>query len=751
MQHLREWYQTVVVVAKSKLFGRIVAILIIQAIALTYAIGVYLSGILAESYTENLHTAQLQRLSQLSDSVELSFSLIERNMSQFLWESDVISAAVNPTRTDTSRDTRIINRLQNEVRGNELVKDAHLYIQYNGMVYSADSNIVSVDNCDISSVMQQYLNTYLSERPISDIDTRSSVAFIDGGLFIFDDLYLQRRYCTVVYQIDLVHFRRLLGRSSGEIGGIEIFDDENQAVFASLYDYQCGSAELEHSELFMHSSQETGEYYITISDESGWKYVLPVSNSTRLSVGAEFVSSLLALMGFVLIASVLCALYIAAKIYQPVGELVDSIVEVTRQQELADCISPKMEERDQLQLLFHQAFSEYGQLRDMIRQYSNSLVERILWDIIDGNDMTSEDMTVLAELIGSNNGNECCQMLLGRFCGSENNLYIVTICSRIRMLEVDSCKIVPMYWNKEEVMIAVFTCEGVSEEKIEECGQYIRQTVDDDLKDIPCTVFWGTGGIYRGIQSLRTSYQEARENLNYRQYYGKKQFPAAESTNSEKELLNIERIRLLWNDNPEKDRKESQILLHELLQDIYDSDMDRAQKVKAYRELIDNMSEKLISMQVRSEEIDEMRGDLNLLDLSACDNDLHTCATHIAENALSMLYLYGRKAKYSYVDEAKAYIAAHYTESSLAQSDVSKHIGITSSYLSTQFRKVTGQSFMSYLNLYRVEKAKQMLAITDLPVQQIGYLCGFISSQSFIRVFKKYTQETPGQYRNHRK
>ena len=46
-----------------------------------------------------------------------------------------------------------------------------------------------------------------------------------------------------------------------------------------------------------------------------------------------------------------------------------------------------------------------------------------------------------------------------------------------------------------------------------------------------------------------------------------------------------------------------------------------------------------------------------------------------------------------------------------------------------------------------MERCKTLLAETDISVNELAERFGYSSPQNFIRVFKKYTLLTPGQYR----
>lgn len=73
--------------------------------------------------------------------------------------------------------------------------------------------------------------------------------------------------------------------------------------------------------------------------------------------------------------------------------------------------------------------------------------------------------------------------------------------------------------------------------------------------------------------------------------------------------------------------------------------------------------------------------------------------------------------------------------------------GINSSYLSTLFKKETGQTVTDYVNQRRVHLAVQLLGGTRLQIQTVAQHCGIPDVNYFTKVFKKYVGKTPGQFR----
>lgn len=78
---------------------------------------------------------------------------------------------------------------------------------------------------------------------------------------------------------------------------------------------------------------------------------------------------------------------------------------------------------------------------------------------------------------------------------------------------------------------------------------------------------------------------------------------------------------------------------------------------------------------------------------------------------------------------------------------ISEQLEVSNTHLSTTFKQAFGEGVVSYINRLRIEKAKQLLASTELSVKAIADAVGFSGDISFIRVFKKYEGVPPGRFR----
>lgn len=69
-------------------------------------------------------------------------------------------------------------------------------------------------------------------------------------------------------------------------------------------------------------------------------------------------------------------------------------------------------------------------------------------------------------------------------------------------------------------------------------------------------------------------------------------------------------------------------------------------------------------------------------------------------------------------------------------------------YLSSLVKSATGYPLVTYINKLRVEKSKEYLLSTDLPVQKISLMVGFSDEHYYMRMFKKFEGMSPTMYRN---
>lgn len=101
------------------------------------------------------------------------------------------------------------------------------------------------------------------------------------------------------------------------------------------------------------------------------------------------------------------------------------------------------------------------------------------------------------------------------------------------------------------------------------------------------------------------------------------------------------------------------------------------------------------------------------------------------------------------VREVKSYIDSHYKET-LSLEGLADQTFVNKNYLARLFKEMFGMSVGGYIQLVRIEKAKELLRFTDMGIEKIGYECDYNDLNYFNRAFKKVEGCSPSEFRrNH--
>lgn len=93
------------------------------------------------------------------------------------------------------------------------------------------------------------------------------------------------------------------------------------------------------------------------------------------------------------------------------------------------------------------------------------------------------------------------------------------------------------------------------------------------------------------------------------------------------------------------------------------------------------------------------------------------------------------------------YIRENYQNCNLDATTLCELFSITPPSLSRMFRREFGSTMLDYIHTVRLGHIKRMMMETDLPLQEISTACGYYSSWTMSRVFRKYEGISPGEYR----
>lgn len=147
-------------------------------------------------------------------------------------------------------------------------------------------------------------------------------------------------------------------------------------------------------------------------------------------------------------------------------------------------------------------------------------------------------------------------------------------------------------------------------------------------------------------------------------------------------------------------------------------------------------------------ESDIMKEHVNLLSRIHTINDLELLKQQLKDYFSIIINKFTKKESSTnpVVYQILKYIHTHY-DKELSLKTLSYQFNINPTYLGQLFKKETGTSFPNYVNNYRIERAKELLLESNLKTTQIAKKIGYIDTNYFYRIFKKYTNLSPTDYK----
>lgn len=101
------------------------------------------------------------------------------------------------------------------------------------------------------------------------------------------------------------------------------------------------------------------------------------------------------------------------------------------------------------------------------------------------------------------------------------------------------------------------------------------------------------------------------------------------------------------------------------------------------------------------------------------------------------------------IKTAQEYIKENF-DKDISLDDVSRQVNISPYYFSKIFKEESGLNFIEYLTNIRIDKAKELLADTDMSIKEVCATCGYTDPNYFSRSFKKNVGVTPTEFKERR-
>lgn len=258
----------------------------------------------------------------------------------------------------------------------------------------------------------------------------------------------------------------------------------------------------------------------------------------------------------------------------------------------------------------------------------------------------------------------------------------------------------------------------------------------------------GLGSYASELENIYKSYEEAEEALEYHYIMGGNHVMEIETIREEKNQADVDKmLGDMALHVKENDRNKIQNDFAGMEEALRECCYDRRSAGVVLQRVVEMLDELCRVSEMESgrraackEEILEKA--LNAGELKDAVDILESYCLEVGEQLDNQKNIGGRK----YAVMAMDYIEKNYGDCDLSLHSVCSYLNISTSRFSTIFKQATGTTFMDVLIGLRMQKAKELLAHTDMKNYEIAERVGFNDSHYFSIAFKKTTGKTPTEY-----
>lgn len=335
--------------------------------------------------------------------------------------------------------------------------------------------------------------------------------------------------------------------------------------------------------------------------------------------------------------------------------------------------------------------------------------------------------------------------------GNTVSLYVDMIYREAEKLgDNENTKSIAFKMQDDKVVCIFSFLENDVERNINEVLSYANILQSNITGKIRETISIGIGGYYVDFWNISNSYQEAVCALEYKFLSGNNAIISiedivfSEMTDIDNLLEQIERLK---NTRLEK--------LEETVSHIFDSMAQRHVAPEVFQQLALQILVSLFANEDVGIYKESILSKVEYNNIYYCINQFDTLQ-NAKEYILNMIRdieqgVASQSANLQsnrLVKEVVDYMNEHYADPNLSLNDVADRMGCSASHISREFKEIMGINFIDYMIDIRMKKAKEFLRNSNERISDISLMVGYVSANSFMRIFKRYTGKTPSEYRN---
>ena len=301
----------------------------------------------------------------------------------------------------------------------------------------------------------------------------------------------------------------------------------------------------------------------------------------------------------------------------------------------------------------------------------------------------------------------------------------------------------------------ISVCSAARKIDIEDCVSIMLKSVRQYFNNMNYRETAGVGLLVQELGDLQRSYNTAGNSLRNRYILGRDiDIYYDPQNNSETHLYKIDdhqkyidtiitHIKYLRRNN----LKENIAILKEKIGNSFEPQ----QNVNIFVTEILSGAVKLLEeskIPIQSLDVNPMHINIELLKSETIDEAFEGLLS-ILDQIMRFLNENKSEKKHIFEMRVRDLVEANYMRPEFSLSEAAEHTSFSPNYFTMLFKDCFSKTFVEYLTDIRLDKAKELLLLSDLKISKISLRTGYDNPSYFSSVFKKKTGFTPNDFRNY--
>ncbi|NOU75487.1 helix-turn-helix domain-containing protein [Paenibacillus sp. LMG 31458] len=732
----------------SYIFILLVPLIILGAFIYVYFLGIIKEDVISNNMNKLDHIRyviddHLKQIRVISDQIYI------KNMTPFFFEDNPLMSL------------KTIDDLKNYTLTNNFISDILMFNHNDQYIYSSTSSykiplffekIYNYEQWDENSFIHD-MNIYETPvvRPMESILLRGQQ---DKGRFTTLIYPLSsggaKPNQTVLFLIAEKSFQNLLKDNMKDYGGNTLIMDSNNHIVTALKDdpilqspsfqniLNASTDELNQTVTLEHVKYI---FSIVVSTETGWKYITLVPVNRIMEKVTSLKLIFMYILAFIILISCGAIYYLMLVNYKPILLLKKFTEKIWKDD------NPDRNELTSVQGALEFLNNRNTELYSRLEDYEIAAKEYMLFQLIRGKFKSREDLQQKAHSLGLTLTKSWMRVITLKLGHIRHSFSVDSILELIENSLPDELEGYARDHMDQENIVLIIASDEMADTSLECILASIQSSLKEKFELISTV---GVGRAYQDVSQLPKSYIESMTAIDYRLVKGTGQIifsyelETTQSRSAFSSQFASDKLKIyIKQGDLEQIDNILQKVIHFLKQDkpsMFEAKLICFEIINAVVLTIEEMNKQQPTAPMNSPDV------FLLFEYETVDELVET-VKKLSNEISSRLQTISTNHKASLIEQMKDYLKAHYSDCDFMLQQMAEYFNMSQASLSQYFKEHTGSNVLDFETNLKLEKAKQLLISSHLPIKDLSLEVGYYNVNSFIRRFKQVIGITPGEFR----